>query len=706
MTQQITAAERTTELTIGHSTLQFSWSSNRPVSLDVLDGSKLIGRPGVALVEVLTATEQRARTSQSYSRSAVGERLRYVRHEGDITPWVKEVRILQRDPVTDLEVMTRLEHFTGTRAVRVTSTVRNQGIAPVILTAISSATIGFGSAEDGLADLSLHSADSEWLAENRWHEVPLRDILPQLDLRFHGQDGRGRFALASHGAWSTGEHLGIGVIADRRTDAAFGWQIDSSGPWIWELNQTQCGGVLTMLGPTDREHQFAHALTSGDEFTTVPVVLVSSTQGRDGVFAELTRYRRAAREQRPIDNTVPIIYNDFMNTLMGQPSTAAVEPLIDAAAEAGAEYFCIDAGWFADPAIGDWWDTVGEWREAPARFEQGLSGVIDRIHARGMRSGLWLEPEVVGVASPSARQLPDEAFFTRFGERVREHDRYHLDFRHPAARDHLDRTVARLISEYGISYLKLDYNINPGAGTDWLAATAGDGLLAHTRAFRRWLQDVQARHPHLLIENCSSGAMRADFSLLAVTHLQSTSDQQDFLLYPPIAASAPASILPEQCGNWAYPHASMSDEETAFTLTTGLSGRLYLSGFLDHLSASQRHLVREAVDVHRLLRRDLDTSIPFWPLGLPQWDDPVIALGSHTRTGDVLFIWDRSAEPQTIDLAGIVSATQLFPVGAPQWEVTPEQDGIRIHTPSGASARVLRVGVHQRPSTGSGGPTA
>ncbi|NKF34788.1 alpha-galactosidase, partial [Pseudomonas sp. BGM005] len=76
--------------------------------------------------------------------------------------------------------------------------------------------------------------------------------------------------------------------------------------------------------------------------------------------------------------------NDFMNTLMGQPSSEALRPLISAAAEAGAEVFCIDAGWFADPAIGDWWDTVGEWQEATSRFdEHGLRGIIDEIHAAG-----------------------------------------------------------------------------------------------------------------------------------------------------------------------------------------------------------------------------------------------------------------------------------------------------------------------------------
>jgi alpha-galactosidase len=450
--------------------------------------------------------------------------------------------------------------------------------------------------------------------------------------------------------------------------------------------------VLSLLGPTDLEHQFAHELLPGESFTAVPVAVAASAHAVEGAIAQLTRYRRwlrgAAQEQE-----LPVVYNDFMNTLMGQPTTEQLLPLVRRAGEAGAEVFCIDAGWFADPEIGDWWSTVGEWREAPARFpDGGLRRVIDEIQRLGMAPGLWLEPEVVGIDSPAAASLPDEAFFQRFGQRVQEDRRYHLDFRHPAARAHLDSTVDHLVAEFGIAYLKLDYNINPGAGTDHNATTAGDGLLAHARAFRDWLVRVQQRHPSLRIENCSSGAMRADYSLLAVTHLQSTSDQQDFTRYPPIAASAPASILPEQCGNWAYPAREMSDEETVFTLVTGLSGRLYLSGFLDGLRPDQRARVAEAVTLHKALRSDLTRAVPFWPLGLPAWDAETVCLGLRTGEEDeLMFVWDRDAAAAEFVLPGVARAEVLFPAAAAPWHLAATDDGLSVTTPTGIGARVLRV---------------
>lgn len=655
------------------------WSGDAPATLAVADGHP------APLVEIFTAAEQRARTSQAYVRSAVGARLRLER--ADDAP--DAVTLVQRDSDTGLEVTSALA-LSGT-ALRVQHTLRATAQEPLIVTAVTSAALGLGAGPHAGEDYDLLTARSEWLAENRWHRRPLSDELPPLSLPIHAQDGRGHATLTSHGAWSTGEHLPVGALV-HRTGSAVAWQIESGAGWHVDLSQGLDGLTLSLLGPADLEHQFARALGPGDEFTTVPVALAASTQGFDATIAGLTAHRRAARG---IDgHGLPIVYNDFMNTLMGQPSSEALRPLIRAAAEAGVEVFCIDAGWFADPAIGDWWDTVGEWQEALSRFDEaGLRGIIDEIHAAGMRSGLWLEPEVVGVRSPTAQTLPDDAFFRRFGSRVREHDRFHLDFRHPAARAHLDETVDRLVRDYGVSFLKLDYNINPGAGTEWRATAAGDGLLGHIRAFGDWLDDVRLRHPQLLIENCASGAMRADYALLSRTHLQSTSDQQDFRLYPPIAASAPASILPEQAGNWAYPATGMTDAETAFTLVTGLSGRLYLSGFLGDLRPSQTSLVAEAVGLHKTLRASLAETEPFWPLGLPAWDDDIVCLGLRAEGQTLLFVWDRSDESRSFTIPGVHIGETLFPassVGA--WTVENGADGIRIETSAGLGARVLRVG--------------
>ena len=70
-----------------------------------------------------------------------------------------------------------------------------------------------------------------------------------------------------------------------------------------------------------------------------------------------------------------------------------------------------------------------------------------------------------------------------------------------------------------------------------------------------------------------------DQAVLSRYDLQLTSDQRDYRLYPTIAAAAPMAMAPEQAGNWSYPQPGMTLEQIAFTMVTGLSGRLYLSLF-------------------------------------------------------------------------------------------------------------------------------
>lgn len=117
----------------------------------------------------------------------------------------------------------------------------------------------------------------------------------------------------------------------------------------------------------------------------------------------------------------------------------------------------------------------------------------------------------------------DSWFFTRHGKRVYDRSRYQLDFRNPKVRAHADEVIDRLVSEYGIGYIKMDYNIEPGIGTEQNCDSVGEGLWGHEKAYLEWLDGVFARHPDLIIENCSSGGLRMDYAMLSRYSIQSTS---------------------------------------------------------------------------------------------------------------------------------------------------------------------------------------
>ncbi|WP_031525981.1 glycoside hydrolase family 36 protein [Streptomyces sp. NRRL F-5123] len=552
------------------------------------------------------------------------------------------------DPVTGLTASVELSSPDGVPVLRSRTRVRNDNPHRMVLQSVSSLLLGGLPPAD---TLEVHRARNDWLGEGRWYAEPLRATVADIGVDAHQHDSRAGLTVAGRGSWPTDGHLAAGALGDRRGGRAWAWQIESPAGWRWDIGEYGHGCHLALHGPTDADHQWRHALGPGQEFTTVPVAVALGT-GFEDAIAALTSYRRTIRRPHPDHTALPVVFNDYMNTLMGDPTTQKLLPLIDAAAQAGAEYFCVDSGWYDDDLHG-WWDSVGEWLPSSARFPGGgIQAVFDRIRSRGMVPGLWLEPEVVGVRSRLARTLPDDAFFQHDGIRLTEQGRHQLDLRHPAARAHLDATVDRIVGEWGVGYLKLDYNIVIAPGTQGPADTSpGAGLLGHARAYLDWITAVLDRHPGLVVENCASGGMRMDGATLAVTQLQSTSDQQDPLRYPPIAAAAPAAVPPEQSAVWAYPQPEFTDDEIAFTLAGALLGRVHLSGRLDRMTPDQLSLVRQALTVYKDLRADLPRALPFWPLGLPGWTDPWLAQGMRVPGGPTyLLVWHREGDRAAMSL--------------------------------------------------------
>ena len=655
------------------------------------------------LVEVHVLGRGRAINNLHLVHTTVGRQLRYVSHRERVEASVTILDVVTRDDDSGLEVTTSFR-TAGTGALQTASTVRNVSAQPVVLQAVTSFAAGaFLLAGDHPGQVELLRARSEWCGEGRWESFPVygRGGLVDIDPLRHGHDARGGLLTTSTSTWSSGEFNPMGALVNVDTGRAWAWQIEHNGAWHWEVDAagTDANALALLLsGPTDLQHQWATRIEPGETFTSVPVSIAVSDDGFAGVVAALTRQRRAIRRPAGVDAGLPLIFNDYMNALMGDPTTGKLLPLIDAAAAIGAEYFCIDAGWYDDGGV--WWDSVGEWQPSTVRFpDGGLSRVLDHIRHRGMKPGLWLEPEVVGVRSPAATSLPEDAFMSRYGERVVEQLRYHLDLRSPAAVAHLDSVIATLVDTYGIRYFKLDYNITPGIGTDRDALSPGEGLLDHNRAHLAWLEGILDRHPEVVFENCCSGGMRTDYAMLSRLHLQSTSDQQDHRRYATIAAAAPASILPEQAGNWVYPQPAMDDESIAFALVNGMLGRLYLSGPLDTMSESQLELIGEGVAVYKGLRAGLPGTLPYWPLGLPGWLDDAVALGLASAGETHLAVWHRGDQATlTLDLPDFLGTPTVvetvYPTSLPDWNPKLDDTGRLLLTPTaGPSARLFRIAL-------------
>lgn len=573
-----------------------------------------------------------------------GLRLKYIEKHEEATDRGQRLTFVHSDADLALQVESIYESFANVPMVRRSTRVMNRGATPIGIEFLSSAMLhGLGDPQNFDRELRIYLARNSWMAEGQWHKVK------PSELGFVGNERTSWSGASaeSTGSWSTEKFLPMAIVENTRLGLVWFWQIEHNGSWYWEISNAAARGnladdVYAYLGGPDDLHSHAwKSLQPGASYETVPVAIGC----RRGSFADaieaLTVYRRqACKRPRDGGDPCPVIFNDYMNCLWGDPTEAKELPMITAASKAGCEYYVIDAGWYAE-AHEDWSQTIGSWQPSQTRWPNGLKSILQKIRQAGMKPGLWLEPEVAGVNSTLAVQHPDW-FFMRHGKRVLKNSRYLLDFRNPDVRNYLTRVIDRLVREYGVGYIKMDYNVDSLQGTEVHADSVGQGLLEHNRAYLAWIDQVLNRYPELVLENCGSGGGRMDYAQLSRFQIQSVTDQEDYLKLPAILAGSSAAVLPEQLAVWSYPTAESDVQRASFNMVTAMICRIHQSGRLDKLSPDAFRQVAAAIDQYKkTLRRHIPEAIPFYPLGMPDVSDTEspIVLGMRALALTWLAVW-------------------------------------------------------------------
>lgn len=482
----------------------------------------------------------------------------------------------------------------------------------------------------------------------------------------------------------------MGCVVNTETENSLMWQIENNGSWQWEISDIADKLYLKISGQNENENHCWKNLKPNETFQTVPVGIAVAKGGFEQALAEMTKYRRRIVRRNSADSFLPVIFNDYMNCLNADPTTEKLLPVIDAAAKVGAEYFCIDAGWYAD---GTWWDTVGEWQPCDWRFPNGIEEVLNYIKSKNMIPGMWLEIEVMGINSPIVDGFDDDCYFMRHGKKVIDHGRYQLDFRNNKVRDYATSVIDRLVNEYGVEYIKMDYNIDGGIGTEVNADSFGDGLLGHNRAYLKWVMSIMDKYPSPIIENCNSGGLKMDYAMLAVHSIQSITDQTNYIKMAPIAAAAATAVLPEQAAVWSYPLANADENEVVFNMVNAMLSRIHLSGKIMELPDKQFALVQEGVELYKQIRKDITDFIPFYPLGLPKFNDDWVCVG-YTAQGEksYLAIWRIDGDEEIeIPLSFSANSVKCIYPNNNNCNIAVKGNKINVEIPQKTSAVILNI---------------
>ncbi len=562
-------------------------------------------------------------------------------------------------------VKINVKYIDGTNAVMQNTEVVNNDEENHILACATSANVNGVCYDDGLpisdrlkdGSILIHYACNKWQGEGQWRTAT-PEQLGVYDTTSHGWE-KAVFRLDSVSTWNGSAFYPVTIIEDKKKNQS--WFFDVYAPHSWFFEVYSVSGkyskfLSVKMGGADERLGFAKDMKKGDAFKTCNCVYGLVDGGFEEVIKELTKIRRILSIEKC---GIPITFNDYMNCNWAMENNERLLPLIDSAAKLGVKVFCIDDGWQVEQGV---WDNADE------KFEGlGVKGVIDYIKDKGMIPGVWFEFELVPYKLKDEIGDGDNAFLFRNGKILAPH-RTFGNFRSEKFRKYLMKKIDDAY-EMGVRYIKNDHNNMEYMGATNYGESAGEGLTENARAFITFIDEIRAKYPDLILENCASGANRIDGETLRHFAVQSLTDQEDYLKNPSIIGGQFGVLLPEKAGVWCYPYPlifdrlndftlteeekkSFSDgEQTIFNVVNGLSAAMYVSGRIEQMDELNFNLLKEGIELSEKLIPFVRSSYPVYPMGtISMFDKTEYALGLADDKYNTVYlsVWNLSDEKRTV----------------------------------------------------------
>ena len=369
------------------------------------------------------------------------------------------------------------------------------------------------------------------------------------------------------------------------------------------------------------------ALPPGESFTVPSVAFTATAGDLDEGANQLHHYQRQfVVPHTPTNDPLLVQFNSWY-PFPGKMTVDDMKRCADVAAQLGAEVFVLDAGWFSSQ---NWSRELGDWTPNPAEYPHGIEELAEYVRSKGMRFGIWVEIENLGVDSRMFREHPDWCL-TYNGKPLLVFERYHLNFAKPEVQEWARSVIDRLVKDYGIEWLKIDYNIDIGDQFDppGLTERHGHVLYDHLRNYYKWLDEVRAAHPSLVIENCSSGGTRFDLGIMAHTHTTWLSDEVRPLPSVELGYGCSVEFIPEVCNHWMV--GDKDDGEITlsnpppwwqFMLRVPMGGQFGISSRVFDWNADLIRTATDDVALYKRLRHVIRGSDVYHLTSQPSHDDP------------------------------------------------------------------------------------
>ena len=387
----------------------------------------------------------------------------------------------------------------------------------------------------------------------------------------------------------------------------------------------------------------AYHLNPGETFTTPKMIWVWSANGLGDMSRKLHRWARDYGI-RDGHKTRAVLLNNWEATGFDFDFNR-IAGLYDPAKALGVELFLLDDGWFGNkyPRVNDH-AGLGDWQPNKRRLPDGLAPLANEAVKRGLRFGIWMEPEMVNPESELFEKHPDWVIAQPKRELELQRNQMVLDLTRPEVQQFEFDSISNILSVPDITYAKWDCNR--------YLTQPGSSFLAPDRQSHLWIDYVNALYtlmdktaktfPNTELMLCSGGGGRVDYGALKYFHTFWPSDNTD-----------PEDRVFIQ---WGFSHffpadaiaahvTRMGNRPLKFSMDVAMSGALGLDLDVCKLSPEDKEAVASGVAIYKSEIRDVVGQGDLYRLESP-YGQPRAAMDyvSNDGTRAVLFVYQLQDE--------------------------------------------------------------
>ena len=338
----------------------------------------------------------------------------------------------------------------------------------------------------------------------------------------------GKYSIESRTGFSSARFNPFFMLKERKATLNYGevyfFNLVYSGNHLEEIELNH--NCLVRVEAGINPFCFDIKLQKGEKFETPYAVLTYSDKGINGARLNMHHFTNNHVIPSQWNNTIrPVVINNWEATYFNFNESKLLALAKDAK-KFGAELLVLDDGWFGarnhDRA------GLGDYNVNKKKLPGGLKGLSKKLHKKGLKFGLWFEPESVNEDSDCFRAHPDWIIKCVDRKPSPSRNQFHLNLTKREVQDYIIENVSNTLKSAEIEFVKWDMNRNMSDIT-FNGFEPGEFYHRYILGLYRILSELTKMFPNVLFEGCASGGNRFDLGILSYFPQIWASDDTDGL---------------------------------------------------------------------------------------------------------------------------------------------------------------------------------